>query len=101
MPLSSLFLRMTQLRCIARPSTVSIRRMTAPSKGKPKEAGKWLTRMAPPKGGTERPDAPFLVVAAVVCGAGYYAWFIDPPQQQAKAEEHHQKAGETPQAKED
>mmetsp|Transcript_20282 Transcript_20282/g.36799 ORF Transcript_20282/g.36799 Transcript_20282/m.36799 type:complete len:88 (+) Transcript_20282:56-319(+) len=35
-----------------------------------------LYRMAPPKGGTEPPDAKFLVVASIVLGAGYYSWFI-------------------------
>mmetsp|Transcript_26311 Transcript_26311/g.40764 ORF Transcript_26311/g.40764 Transcript_26311/m.40764 type:complete len:120 (+) Transcript_26311:175-534(+) len=44
------------------------------------EAKGWLKRMAPPKGGTDPPDAKFLAVAAVVCGAGFYAWFIDPPK---------------------
>ena len=38
--------------------------------------------MAPPKGGTEPPDAKFLVIAAVVSVAGYYAWFVDPPTRQ-------------------
>ena len=46
---------------------------------KVKRAGKWLMRMAPPRGGTEFPDTTFLFVAAIVCGAGYYAWFIEPP----------------------
>ena len=36
--------------------------------------------MAPPKGGTEVPDAKFLAIAAVVGVAGYYAWFVDPPR---------------------
>jgi hypothetical protein len=44
----------------------------APQKG-------FLYRMAPPKGGTEPPDAKFLAVAAVVCSGGFYAWVIDPP----------------------
>jgi len=47
---------------------------------KVKQAGKWLMCMAPPRGGMEFPDTTFLVVAAIVCGAGYYAWFIDPPR---------------------
>ena len=46
----------------------------------PKQAGRLLMRMAPPRGGTERPDATFLGVAAIVCGAGYYAWFVEPPK---------------------
>jgi hypothetical protein len=46
----------------------------APKKG-------FLYRMAPPKGGTEPPDAKFLAVAAVVCSAGFYAWVIDPPKE--------------------
>ena len=47
-----------------------------PSDEKPKGL---LYRMAPPKGGTDPPDAKFLAVAAVVCSAGFYAWVIDPP----------------------
>ena len=35
-----------------------------------------LYRMAPPKGGTDPPDAKFMAVATVVVGAGYYSWFI-------------------------
>lgn len=46
------------------------------------QPGWFLRRMAPPPGGTELPDKTFLAVAAVVCGAGYYAWFIEPPKQQ-------------------
>jgi len=38
--------------------------------------------MEPPKGGTEPPDAKFLAIASLVCAAGYYAWFIDPPKKQ-------------------
>lgn len=48
------------------------------------EAKGWLKRMAPPRGGTDPPDAKFLAVAAVVCGAGFYAWFIDPPKPSEK-----------------
>jgi hypothetical protein len=36
--------------------------------------------MAPPKGGTELPDAKFMAVFAIVASAGFYAWFIDPPE---------------------
>jgi hypothetical protein len=65
-------------------SSMSRRRHIAPSvmcrtaSSTPKKKG-WLNRMAPPKGGTEPPDAKFLAVAAVVCSAAFYAWFIDPP----------------------
>eukprot|EP00545_Synedropsis_sp_CCMP1620_P001990 CAMPEP_0119015234 /NCGR_PEP_ID=MMETSP1176-20130426/10657_1 /TAXON_ID=265551 /ORGANISM="Synedropsis recta cf, Strain CCMP1620" /LENGTH=99 /DNA_ID=CAMNT_0006968511 /DNA_START=154 /DNA_END=453 /DNA_ORIENTATION=+ len=52
---------------------------TAAPAEEPPVAKGWLKRMAPPKGGTEIPDAKFLAVAAVVTGAGFYAWFIDPP----------------------
>jgi len=41
----------------------------------PKKKG-FLYRMAPPKGGTDPPDAKFIAVATVVLGAGYYSWFI-------------------------
>jgi hypothetical protein len=51
----------------------------AAAEEKPPEAKGWLKRMAPPKGGTEVPDAKFMAVATVVLGAGYYAWFIDAP----------------------
>ena len=44
----------------------------------------WLYRMAPPKGGTEPPDATFLAIALVVVGAGYYAWFVEPPPKKAE-----------------
>jgi hypothetical protein len=44
-----------------------------------KEAPWMLTKMAPPKGGTEPPDAKFLAFAALVGAAGFYAWFIEPP----------------------
>jgi len=47
-----------------------------------------LYRMAPPKGGTDPPDAKFLAVAAVVCSAGFYAWFIDPPEKQLPENEN-------------
>ena len=47
-----------------------------------KQPGWLLRRMAPPKGGTEPPDPLFLAVPAVVCGAGYYAWFVQPPTAQ-------------------
>jgi hypothetical protein len=47
----------------------------------PKKKG-FLYRMAPPKGGTDPPDAKFLAIAAVVGAAGFYAWFVDPPRQQ-------------------
>lgn len=36
----------------------------------------FLYRMAPPKGGTDPPDAKFMVIATIVLGAGYYSWFI-------------------------
>ena len=39
-----------------------------------------LYRMAPPKGGTDPPDAKFLAVASVVVLAGGYAWIIEPPE---------------------
>mmetsp|Transcript_16669 Transcript_16669/g.30325 ORF Transcript_16669/g.30325 Transcript_16669/m.30325 type:complete len:113 (-) Transcript_16669:525-863(-) len=29
---------------------------------------------------TDPPDATFMAVAGVVCVAGFYAWFIDPPK---------------------
>jgi hypothetical protein len=51
----------------------------AAAEEKPPEAKGWLKRMAPPKGGTEVPDAKFMAVATIVMGAGYYAWFIDAP----------------------
>ena len=57
-----------------------------PSPPSEKEAGWILKRMAPPKGGTEPPDATFLAVAALICGAGYYAWFIEPPHAKQKDE---------------
>jgi hypothetical protein len=41
-----------------------------------------LYRMAPPKGGTDPPDAKFLAIAAVVGASCYYDWFVDPPRQQ-------------------
>ena len=56
-----------------------------PEETKPKKNG-LLYRMAPPKGGTEPPDAKFLAVALVVLSAGYYAWFIDPPKKKAQQE---------------
>ncbi|CAJ1933806.1 unnamed protein product [Cylindrotheca closterium] len=30
---------------------------------------------------TKAPDATFVAVASVVLGAGFYAWFIDPPKE--------------------
>jgi hypothetical protein len=58
---------------------------TNPEETKPKKKG-LLYRMAPPKGGTEPPDAKFLAVAVVVLSAGYYAWFVDPPKKKAQQE---------------
>ena len=48
-------------------------------KEEPQQRKGLLYRMAPPKGGTDPPDAKFLVIASVVSVAGYYAWFVDPP----------------------
>ena len=56
------------------------RRFTTAPPDPPKKKG-LLYRMAPPKGGTELPDAKFLAIASVVCVAGYYAWFVDPPKE--------------------
>jgi len=44
--------------------------------------------MAPPKGGRELPDAKFLAIASVVCVAGYYAWFVDPPKRKREQEQN-------------
>lgn len=51
-----------------------------------KEAPKWLSRMAPPKGGAKLPTLIEAAVIGVVVIAGYYAWFVDPPK---PAEEEH------------
>lgn len=48
------------------------------------EAPKWLKRMAPTKGGTALPTLKESLVIAVVAGAGYYAWFVDPPKEQER-----------------
>jgi hypothetical protein len=41
-----------------------------------KQTNPILHKMTPPRGGTELPDAKFMVVAGVVLSAGFYAWFI-------------------------
>src|SRR6056300_1677591 len=46
-----------------------------------KEPPKWLSRMAPTKGGTQLPTPKEAAVIAVVAAAGYYAWFVaEPPR---------------------
>ena len=47
-----------------------------------KEAPKWLSRMAPTKGGTKLPTPLEAAVIGVVTAAGYYAWFVDPPKRE-------------------
>ncbi len=47
-----------------------------------KEAPKWLTKMAPTKGGTALPTPKEAAVIAVVMAAGYYAWFVDGPKKE-------------------
>lgn len=39
----------------------------------------WLRGYLGAHSNTDPPDAKFLGVAAIVLGAGYYAWFIEPP----------------------
>jgi len=46
-----------------------------------------LHKMAPPRGGTELPDAKFMAVFAVVGCVGFYAWFLDPPKRSNEEEE--------------
>lgn len=65
----------------AKPTTTTTAEPTPTAEPEAPKKG-FLYRMAPPKGGTEPPDAKFLAVAAVVCSGGFYAWFIDPPKQQ-------------------
>lgn len=45
-----------------------------------KEAPRWMTKMAPTKGGTKLPTPAEAAVMAVVAAGGYYAWFVEPPQ---------------------
>lgn len=45
-----------------------------------KEAPKWLSRMAPTKGGTKLPTPLEAAVIAAVTAVGYYAWFVEPPK---------------------
>ena len=52
-----------------------------------KEAPKWLSRMAPTKGGTKLPNPLEAAVIGVFMAAGYYAWFVDPPKRAAEVEE--------------
>ena len=47
-----------------------------------KEAPKWLSRMAPTKGGTKLPTPLEATVIGVVTAAGYYSWFVDPPKRE-------------------
>lgn len=51
-----------------------------------KEAPKWLSRMAPTKGGTKLPTPLEAAVIAVVTAVGYYAWFVEPPKRAEEAE---------------
>lgn len=52
-----------------------------------KEAPKWLSRMAPTKGGTKLPNPLEAAVISVFMAAGYYAWFVDPPKRAAEVAE--------------
>ena len=52
-----------------------------------KEAPRWMTRMAPTKGGTKLPTPAEAAVMAAVAAAGYYAWFVEPPQRKASADD--------------
>mmetsp|Transcript_30216 Transcript_30216/g.68950 ORF Transcript_30216/g.68950 Transcript_30216/m.68950 type:complete len:110 (-) Transcript_30216:251-580(-) len=52
-----------------------------------KEAPRWMTRMAPTKGGTKMPTPAEAAVMAVVAVAGYYAWFVEPPQRKESADD--------------
>lgn len=47
-----------------------------------KEAPKWLSRMAPTKGGTKLPTPLEAAVIGVFTALGYYAWFVDPPKRE-------------------
>ncbi len=51
-----------------------------------KEAPKWLSRMAPTKGGTKLPTPLEAAVIAVVTAVGYYAWFVAEPPKRAAEE---------------
>lgn len=39
----------------------------------------WMRGYLGAHSNTDPPDATFLGIAALVTGAGFYAWFIDPP----------------------
>ena len=39
----------------------------------------WMRGYLGAHSNTDPPDATFIAVATIVTGAGYYAWFIDPP----------------------
>ena len=52
-----------------------------------KEAPKWLSRMAPTKGGTKLPTPLEATVIGVVTAIGYYAWFVEPPKRAAEETE--------------
>ena len=41
----------------------------------------WLRGYVGAHSNTDPPDAKFLGVAAIVLGAGFYAWFVEPPVQ--------------------
>ena len=51
-----------------------------------KEAPKWLSRMAPTRGGTKLPTPLEAAVILAFTAAGYYAWFVDPPKRAEEAE---------------
>ena len=53
----------------------------------PRDKKGFLYRMAPPKGGTDPPDAKFMAVASVVVLAGAYAWIIEPPEPYVEKDE--------------
>ena len=102
---SRLVLRVTQRR-VAISTTTSPRaaRMmttTTTTGEKEKKAGWFLTRMAPKGHGTEPPDAKFLFIAAIVCGAGYYAWFIEPPVKKEEKKPRVEAVVEATEAKKD
>lgn len=40
----------------------------------------WLRGYLGAHSNTDPPDAKFLAVAAIVLGAGFYAWFVEPPK---------------------
>lgn len=40
----------------------------------------WIRGYLGAHSNTDPPDAMFLGVAAIVAGAGFYAWFIEPPE---------------------